>query len=452
MDAVRSSPLLLAVLAACSFQGGLPPGLQCGEDDRCPEGQQCVAGYCSVEGDPEPDADPTTPPDAAPDASEPAARCGTIELVADDFEDGVRAPFWMQWSDSGVTIDERDGALVIDVPMGTATGWAGYTSRYLHDLRDAAFEAHVAETGGRYTVLEVRSHLDVKAQMLVEAGELVAVVLNTADEDRRAAIPYDPTTHRYWRIREAAGTIAWEHSVDRITWNELHAEPAPFDPAHVWGILAGGEQLAAPSTIRFADVNGAAPAGLRYCPASELVDDFDGAEFAPTWDFWNDTGCTTTRADGNLRLSYTGVADAWCGISSAHLFDLRGSAIVIDAGGTPSAPSFITYFQVNPPDGLDSIVELGHNENQLQAVHRDDGITAQQSGVLFDPVAHRYWRIRGDATRVYLETSPDLQAWTKHLDVIPSFDASRVEVMIGAGRYGTTDDAPVVVDVAAVNP
>jgi hypothetical protein len=443
--------VLVLVLSACNFQGGIDPGFQCGEDGWCPAGQSCVGGFCTSDpsaGDAGPDADPN-----APDGGPPGARCGTLAIVRDDFGDGVLGGehFW-DWQDTGVTVSETGGHLVIDIPAGTATGWGGYSTKYLYDLTEGTWEAKVTQAGGRFTTLEVRAHDATRAQMIARDGELIALVVNTPDEGIRASIPYVPGEQLYWRLRESGGMLHWEFSSDRASWTELHSEATPIPTEHITAFLSGGEQTEAAGQIRFDDVNLVASDPPAYCPAEQLSDDFLGDSLGVQWGYWEGGACTTTVSGGNLVFDFSnGTGSEWCGIESRHLFDLRDSAVILDAGGAFGANNLITYFQATLPTDDTTHLEIARDDDTVLRVEQLLG-GAFQSGTTrsYSESDHRYWRLRGEAGRVYFDTSPDLSTWTTHVEDDAAFDLSEVIIIVAAGHYSGGPGVPVTTRVGAI--
>jgi hypothetical protein len=53
-------------------------------------------------------------------------------------------------------------------------------------------------------------------------------------------VPYDPVSHRHWRVASAADQIRWDVSPDGIDWTTLGTRPAPFDLASLQIVLAAG--------------------------------------------------------------------------------------------------------------------------------------------------------------------------------------------------------------------
>ncbi len=418
-------------LAACSFGGNIGTGY------RCAPGEPCDAGGGA-------DADILA-----------AGRCGTLALLQDDFAGGGLEPTWYPWDDApDAVIAESGGDAVVSITGGSADPWAGADSSIVFDMEGGALDVEVAGTGGVSTVIEVRASDGSNTQIYAEDGMIAAAVFDSPQAGTRNEIAYDPDQHRYWRIREAGGTMYWELSGNRTDWIELHAEsPPPIPLAHVRGIVAAGGQLATASTARFADVNGAAPASLAFCPTADLVDDFAAAPLDPLWDWWDDPGCTVGESGGALTVSFpAGAGDTWCGITSRHVYDLRESELVIDAAGAIGATDLMTELLAT---------ELGHPSNNLMIKRQEEMVHVHQAvndsdvsarDLAYDADAHRFWRLRGAGGRIYFDASSDGVDWAPLHDADAAIDLSRVVVVITAGTINAGPGTPQTVTIAAVNP
>jgi hypothetical protein len=448
--------LLLAIgtLSACSFEARFDgTGYRCGTGDTCPSGQMCVDGYCRTgndlpdSGTSDPDADVTTP-----DGAVTAGRCGGMQLLADDFADGTVGPLWYSWADTGAATVETGGHMAVQVQAGTADAWAGYSSASIYDLTDSALEAEVSQVGAVYTVLEARSWDDPRAQLLVENGDtLTAAVYNTGNNGVRNTTPYVADQHRFWRIREAGGTLYWETSADRGEWAELHSETNPFPPDHVHGIIAGGGQVAAgPDEMRFEQVSpGPAPAG--YCAAATLVDDFATAPLRPLWDPWSDADCTVLEAAGELNFAFNGTGDSWCGAESFHTYDLRDSEVVVEVSQASVDNNYLSYVYVSVPRDSTTRLEIGMENGGLWLEQDLDDAEQDYAEVDWNATDHRFWRIANQDDKVILSTSPDGTTWTHHVTATPLFDLSAVKIVIAAGAWGAGPGNAVTTRFAGVN-
>jgi hypothetical protein len=436
---VRAVVVVTIVAGGCGFRADFDgTGYRCGTGDRCPPDYMCVDGYCVA----------SIPFDASVvDAGPIAGACGSISNLRDDFSNDAIDPLWSPFSDSGATVTESGGQTRVALTAGTGSPYAGITSAALYDLRDGAIDVSVAQLGGGVTILEVRDFDGQRAQLVADATSITAAVYDTPDKGERNTIPYVAAEHRYWRIRaDADGTMYWELSGNRTTWTELHREDTVLDVANVFGIVSAGEQLAVASTALFDDVNPDPAAGL--CAAASFTEDFAASPLDPTWEHWEETGCTVTEAAGDLRMDFAGTTNCFTGVATRHLYDLRDSEFVVDTA-TPTATNFISYMQVLPLGDADTHLEIGHDggmyfEQSVANVNTDETTAA------FDAADQRYWRIRGYGGRVSIDTSPDGSTWDNHIDAPAGFDLSAVQLVLGAGNYGAVGSA-VAVTWAGVN-
>lgn len=188
------------------------------------------------------------------------------------------------------------------------------------------------------------------------------------------------------------------------------------------------------------------------CAVAALSDDFAGGGLAPLWFSWNSpTSCTITEASGSLTLAFTGAGTSrYCGIDAEQQYDLRTSAIFVDAGGAASAPAFTTFLQLSDPADFANRVEIFREQTWLVAQQMVAGVATPNRSITYSATAHRYWRIRGGAGRVYFETSASGATWTPWFDAPALFDLSAVVVTLGAGHYQSPGGA-VVTSFAGVN-
>ena len=462
---LRPLAALTMLLTACSFSGDFGgTRYRCGEGGRCPDGQTCVAEYCVAESPVDggadgniivdPDAatpDAATPDAAGPDAPPPAPVCGSLWLLTDTFDNTNPRPEFYAWTETGTTVTETGGQLVVTVAGGDGTGFGGYTSNYFYDLTEGGLEAKIGAVGGRNTVIEVRNLQDQAAQVSWENGKISARVFGVASPGIRREIAYDPA-QVYWRIRVSAGVMYWETSANRTTWNLLHSEAAPFDVQHVRGSLLAGGAATAPSTARFDEVNTAAPTSPGHCAGSTLVDDFAVAPLPPIWFPYSDGACTVTETGGKLTMTFPGTGSVFCGIASRHLYDFTASSLVIDSANLPSRTNFVSYLQLVSPLTGETRVELTLDSGTLFTVNRINGTNGPQSNTTYNATNHRYWRLRGVGTQVELAVSPDATTWTPRLTVTPGFALTAVEVNVGAGHYANvTPSGGVTAQVPGVN-
>lgn len=440
----------LTLLAACSFDLGFDgTQYQCGAGERCPEGQSCVAGVCMQAQDGPPgDADGDAGTDADLDGSVTPMVCGNLSLLRDTFDQSGPGALWWDWSDTGSSVAETGGELVVDLPAN-ADAYAGYEASHFYDLHGGALEVQVDEVSDANTILEVRNHLGHTAQLTVEGSDVVAVTFNFAGAGIYVQRAWNPA-ERFWRIREEDGDMVWELSTDRVGWSELHRRALPFDVRHVRGLVSAGGSAPAASRARFEDVN-LNGSTARFCPSEMLIDDFAATPLGPIWDPYASANCTVAESGGNLVLTYTGMtSSSFCGLSANHLWDMsRGNGLVIDGSVFPDRPNFVSYFQANQPGNGPTRVEFTVDGTQLEVRSYVDDVSVDARSVPNNRTTHRYWRLRGEGNTAIFDTSPDRTTWNELHRIAVSWDLAVAEIGIGAGNYGVS--VATTINVPGIN-
>lgn len=437
---------LVACAAACSFDQGFDgTRYRCGDGERCPDGQSCVGGVC-LPAALDAAVDGTTD---GPDGAMPPASCGGIALLRDSFDGNGVGPYWLDFADTGATVTEAGGHLVVNLPA-SSTAYAGYRGRFYYDLRGSAITARVAQVGGANNILEVRNQFGNAAQLVYDGADVYAGIFNAPGAGTLAQRPWNPA-ETFWRIREDAGMIVWELSTDGQSWSELHRRAAPFAIEHVQGVLAAGDSGPAPSVTRFDDVNASAPAAL-YCPVDQLHDDFAVAPLQPQWEPYWDTGCSIDEVGGALTATYTlGTGNVFCGVTSLHLWDLgRGDGVTVDGAAFPSRQNFVGYVTAGAPGGSDRL-EMTLDGTGFEFRVYVGGTAFATHPLTIDRAQHRYWRMRGAGATAIFETSLDRSAWTERWRVDVPFTLGGLELNIGFGHYGVSPGTPFTVALPGVN-
>jgi hypothetical protein len=433
-----AKPTLLILVAAggCSFRPTYDgTHYRCGDEDSCPSGQTCIANVCVPA--PTPDGGSGTGTgNGPPDAMQTPPGCGALDLLRDDFQTDQRGPLWTVENDGAKTV-VTGGHFGIQIPGGNGDVGATIRSNYAYDFRNAVFETTVSQVAGKDTIVEVRGVAGGKLQMVVENGQLFAGVFDLPDQGTRAQVPYNPAQHKRWRIREYEGVVYWEWS-DGGRWTELWHEPDPFPPDHVYALLSAGGQRPAAGEARFEEVNVDLPTPMGYCAASTLSDDFGDGVLGPQWEPWsscNGSG-TVDETGGQVVVSLDGTDDAYCGVQSTHLYDLRGDALFIDARTLPQvANAFESHAQLTAFGDGSRRLEFVEDNTTLYVAQQKDGNQVNGANTAYDPTQDRYWRIRASGSNVIWETSPDASNWSTQMSAKAAFDLSAVRLVFGGGEY-----------------
>jgi hypothetical protein len=131
----------------------------------------------------------------------------------------------------------KAGATITSNKLQLACAAGDYSVAFtgsVFDLTSSSIDTHVVQvpaTGNGTTeaLFEVRYDADNYLTMFVSGGGFYAR-LRQASVNTTSALPaYNATTHAYWRIREAAGTVYFDTSSDRASWTNRYSHAHTLD-------------------------------------------------------------------------------------------------------------------------------------------------------------------------------------------------------------------------------
>jgi hypothetical protein len=174
------------------------------------------------------------------DAPSPGSWCAADSLV-DDFSAPTHGRQWRDSvGDGNATVVRSDGMLFLTPNPGESTGYE-YRSSKLFDLTGSSVTVELAQaltTPGR-TALRLTNSADWFAFEIIGDPEMMGdptdPVLAVSYRSNNATSPvvtepYSPSSHRWLRIRDDAGTIVWEVSGDGASWDSIGSvSPPPFE-------------------------------------------------------------------------------------------------------------------------------------------------------------------------------------------------------------------------------
>lgn len=148
-----------------------------------------------------------------------------------------------------------------------------------------------------------------------------------------------------------------------------------------------------------------------------LIDNFDDANAGNKW---TKTGDTSKSNFVNNRLEITSVTNAQYNQTvSTNMFDLQGSSffVQIPNAGNQSITSHETIVYFDQSSGG---IEDWQNKLYVTITQNTVGVrkvisnvnSAVTSTIPYDPIAHRWVRIRESNGTTYIDFSPDGKTWT----------------------------------------
>jgi hypothetical protein len=221
-----------------------------------------------------------------------------VTTIPSGYSDGFSSFNSSYWSwitpTAGVTQSVTDSQIEIDLPSGTeAYQWGGVTANNPIRLTSNTVGYEFAQTGQASvsdsdcdTGLTLNTTFSVSDDpttgssiwLHCSEGQLQCGYDNTYDDSVTAADPtFDPTNHKYVRIRESDGTIYWEASPDDSTWTTvgtLATSGVTFNVNAVYPVLYGftwAEPSPSDNTVGLTNFNTTYPSTAPVVTTSDVV-------------------------------------------------------------------------------------------------------------------------------------------------------------------------------------
>ena len=179
----------------------------------------------------------------------------------DDFDDGVTDPIWdRSWADAACTMGETGGDLVLDLGPN-ALAYCGYLSSKSFDLTGDALAFEVPQMVAPVAGAEAYARMEVDDENgleFVQGGGTLSFRREVAGSVAvLASVQYDSNAHRWWRFREAGGTVYWETAPDGAAWVVRAQASAPMPVTALDVVLGAGtwQSLAAPGGVHYDNLN-----------------------------------------------------------------------------------------------------------------------------------------------------------------------------------------------------
>jgi hypothetical protein len=240
---------------------------------------------------------------------------------------------------SAVTVTDTTSGLQIRplANAGSINAYNGVFSTATYNLTNGAAFVHAAQTAvGAYadTSLDVTLNASNTLDVVSENGSLYFQKTVGGTTTNIAAQPYSPTSHAWWRIREASGSVYWETAPDGSAWTTQAQAADPFAVVSMQVALNAGtyQSVANPGQAVFQNLN-VAPTTATATPITATATP-TAAPATPT---------ATPQASGTLLFS----AD----FESGNLSQWAGGA---RAGGSWGNSSVTVVKQGDKVAGLNS--------------------------------------------------------------------------------------------------
>ncbi len=178
--------------------------------------------------------------DFTPEEQGPEPPCHPAELE-DDFSGDQLSLLWNEHGQTG-TVGVAQGRAFVELAANQPSQNVGMTTEREYDLRGCNLWLEVplvppAEVQGGALLM---AGLDQNHFAVIEtwAGSLTAGLFVGGSFEAGTSTTYDASVHRWWRLREAGGTLHFETSPDAEQWNTLLQTASPASLEAVTVMLA----------------------------------------------------------------------------------------------------------------------------------------------------------------------------------------------------------------------
>ncbi|MCA1579188.1 MAG: hypothetical protein LC794_17705 [Acidobacteria bacterium] len=405
----------------------------------------------------------------------------TTPTFYDDFNDNsLDSGKWhIGEAASPAVVSEQNQQLRITLPASTAT-YNGIGSNALYDMRGGTVQVELVQSVSQAGWVENFLYLESDAQnyfMIQTGGGSLLMRARTNGSNDQLVIPYDAAAHRYWRIRHNLNTnsVSFETSPDGAIWTSRKTVTAGFSLTAIRLVLlagAWGTGNAAPGAAIYNDFQYIPDPSLPGTPAAILSDDFND-NFVDT-SKWNPDNLFSGFTNLNVPLSETAQrleigpllqnvnGSSYRGVRSVNAYNFAGAYTYVELVQAPSAATSADAMFTIGKD-VDYYYRIYVNAGNLIGQRKIGGVKTTLFTIPYDPVNHRFWRIRHDSVTggVTLDTAtgnggapgPWVQRYSEIWNASVSLGAIIFEVKGGTWQIEANAPGKVIFDNfrAAVN-
>jgi len=262
----------------------------------------------------------------------PPPPCGGPSTIHDDFGAAATSDHWYAWGAGSGVLEQRGGAVHF-TPIPDAG--MGYSSRPAVNFHEDRLTTEMTFNGVDSSQVSASMVLRRDEGNLLgfhyQSGMLYFQTYVGGSDTVGTPIPYDPVAHRWWQLREEAGTVYWETSADGLSWTPQHSIGTPAFADVVWIDLLAWNSGTTGGEVAFHHVNGdPMHPETGFCPVSSFTDDFEDTTVAPQWIGDSEPGCLLVENGGHARFGIpVGLASVRCAYATATVYDADAQAITL---------------------------------------------------------------------------------------------------------------------------
>ena len=271
-----------------------------------------------------------------------------------------------------------------------------------------------------------------------DAGNLYAFANIGGTLATLATLAYSSSTHAWWRIREASGSVFWETSSDGSTWTTraTRATASLFPLSEMRVVFRAesyGAGAASPGTAKFANFN-----RIPHPALASLADSFPGTSVDSTkWNVVLDSPSSSVAVSSGVltETPETAIAGAGAHLISRSQYAFNGSSAFVHVKQVVAANGkVVTRFGIaDPVNTWIDQAGFSFEAGILKFFYTRAGNSTTVASVTYSSTSHAWWRLRESSGTVYWETSSDGSTWTARASTATtnlSVDPSNVVLLL----------------------
>jgi Big-like domain-containing protein len=339
----------------------------------------------------------------------------TTPTFYDDFNDNSLdlGKWHLRVPGSPATVSEQNQQLRITLPPNTAT-YNGVGSNAYYDMRGGTAQVEMVQSVSQAGWVENYLLLEMDGQnyLFIQTGVGNLILQSTVNGVvDRLITPYDPAAHRHWRIRHnlTTNTVSFETSPDGAIWTSRKTVAAGFSLTAIRLVLlagAWGTGSATPGAAIYNDFQYIPDPSVPGTPAAILSDDFND-NFVDT-SKWNPDNLFSGFTNLNVPLSETAQrleigpllqnvnGSSYRGVRSVNAYNFTGAYSYVELVQAPSAATSADAMFTIGKD-VEYYYRIYVNAGNLIGLRRIAGVKTTLFTIPYDPVNHRFLRIRHDS-------------------------------------------------------
>jgi hypothetical protein len=369
--------------------------------------------------------------------------CGGLGALADNFDD-PGTPLDFSWFPNQIQdlVKEGGGRLELDL---TKSSSVNLQSRHMYRLAGSAVRIEVLDGGQDANAapqlsFELFITQNSRVRFSLYQKMLTASASGNGQTYNAPSKAYDPKAHKWWQIREGAGTVYFEVSPDGTNWTAFGSTtssvPADLEAARVTISASTFQMMPTNAKIKLDNLNG----GMKtesLCKASSLSDAFTDSSKLVHWkDSLTSPGCMRTIA-GELVFTCDGTQLSGNALESSQAFDLTGSYAGVQLVDVSLSPP------TNAGGGLmvrrdrDNFLRIRRQGGQVRMEQTTVANGADSSMKDFDANAHKWLRIREAGGQIFFEASPNGTMYTVLFQTPAKLPVNEMDVLISTDSLVT---------------